>query len=264
MHLKKYVNFTKKTLEYNEYKYNAMAKKIHQDQEEANTIVYDDEQHSCPTQVPIPDADDHLRKYVCTDRGANGQSKRNSYERLNTDTMEPRDKECQCKAHPGRTRSRQYRTTSEGQTKTSPDTCPQASPMHPYIEALCQRTAEIMLHKLRSKPETSEMVQISNIDKQSGGEDDLDTEVDCFVQPDENNSLSNVATGGFDEGDLQSNQEMKPPIYRDNFPHESNRHLSQHFDFRETSFCNIPIHAQSDVKQNLELNAEEVKGTFCE
>ena len=260
MHLKKYVNFKKKTLEYNEYKYNAMAKKIHEDQEEANTVVYDDEQHSCPKQVPTPDADDHLHKYVCTDRGANGQSKRNSYERLNMDTMEPRDKECQCKAHPGRTRSRQYRTTSEGQTKTS---CPQASPMHPYIEALCQRTAEIMLHKLRSKPETSEMVQISNIDKQSGGKDDLDTKVDGFVQPDENNSLSNVATRGFDEGDLPSNKEMKP-IDRDSIPHETRCHLSQHFDFHETSFCNIPIHSQSDVKQDVELNDEEVDGTFCE
>ena len=230
IHLKKYMDFKKRLLDRPEYKCHPMEKctpnigsqsKIHEHREGANTAAYDEEQSSCPKHVPTPDVDNVLHQYVCTDRGADGQSKRNSYEMLNTDTMEPRHKVCQCKAHPKRARSRKCSTTWEGQTKNYFDTCPQTSSMHPYIEALCQRTAEIMLHKLRSKPETSEMVPISNSNRHIGSEDDLDTIVDGFVQPDENHSLSNVATGGFDEGDLHSNQEMKPPIDRDSFPHES-------------------------------------------
>ena len=263
IHLKKYMNYKKKTLECTDNKYNSREKKLHQDREGANTVVYDDEQSSCPNHVPILVAGNLSHKYVCTDRGANAESNRNSYERLNMDTMEPRDKVCQCKAHPGRARSRQYRTMWGGQPKTSPDTCSQTSPMPPYIEALCQRTAEIILQKLSSKPETNETVQIAKIDRQLGGKGVLDTIVDGFVRPDENNNLSNVATGGFDEGDFQSNKEMNP-FGRDSISHESGCHMPQHFDFHETSFCNIPIHSQSDVKQDAELNDEEVEGIFCE
>ena len=263
IHLKKYMNFKKKTLEYTEHDYNAMAKKIDEDQGRANNVVYDDEQNSPPKHFQTPDADNLSHKYVCTDRGADGQSKRNSYERLNMDTMEPRDKVCQCKAHPGRAKSRHYSTTWKDQTKMSPYTCPQTSAMNPYIESLCQRTAEIMLHKLSSKLETNEMVRISKIDRHIGGKDDLDTKVDGFVQPDGINSLSNVATGGFDEEDLQSNKEMKP-VGWSSIPHDSRYHLSQYFDFCGTSFCNIPLHAQSDVKQDAAQNEEEVEGAFRE
>ena len=266
------MDFKKRLFERTECKYHPVAEcqpkigpqsKIHKDQEEANTIVYDDEQSSSTKHLPTPDADNVLHRYVSTDRGANAQSKRNSYERLNKDTMEPRDKVCQCKAHPKHARSRQYRTTRECQTKTSPDTCSQTSSIHPYIEALCQRTAEIMLHKMRSKPETNEMVQISQINRHIGGKDDLDTIIDGFVHPDENNSLSNVATGGFDEADLLSNKGKKP-IGQDSTRHETGCHLSQYFDFCETSFCDISTHAQSDVKQDAEQTEEEVERICCE
>ena len=91
----------------------------------------------------------------------------------------------------------------------------------------------------------------------------LDTIVDGFAQPDEYNSLSNIATGGFDEGDLQSNKGKKP-VGQHSIPHESGYHLSQYSDFCETYFCNISIHAQSDVKQDVVENEEGVEGKFCE
>ena len=103
------MDFKKRLFERTECEYHPVAEcqlknrrqsKIHRDREGANTIVYHDEQSSCPKHVPVPDADNVLYKYVCTDTGANAQSKPNSYKKRNKDTMPPRDKVCPCKAHP--------------------------------------------------------------------------------------------------------------------------------------------------------------------
>ena len=276
IHLKKYMNFKKKSLEGTEQTSLPMTicqpqteeqSSICEQQQCEETVVDDEIQVLCNEQKmpclehsPTPNADDVLYKYMCIDKGANGQSKRNSYERLNKDTMEPRHKICQCRAHPGRTKTRKYRATLESQTKTSPETTP---PMHPYIEAICQRTAEIMLQQLRSKPTPNEMVQISTIDRHVDGKCGLGAMVSGFVQPYENEFCDEHRTGSFDQEGLQSCEQINT-IGRDSITYASGCHQSQHSGTCETSFCSFPVHVQSDVEQDTVQNEKRFEGTFCE
>ena len=262
IHLKKYMNFKEKSLEGTEQTYLTMAicqpqteeqSSIHEQQQCEKTILDDEIQYLCNKQKspclehnPTPDADDVSYKYMCIDKDANGQSKRNSYERLNKDTMEPRDKICQCRAHPGRMKTRKYSAALESQTKTLPETTP---PMHPYIEAICQRTAEIMLQQLRSKPTPNDMVQMSKIDRHVDGKCGLGAMVSGFVIPHENEFCDEHGTGSFDQEELQS-CEQNNTIGWDSITYASGCHQSQHSGTCETSLCNIPVHAQSDVEQD--------------
>ena len=137
------------------------------------------------THSPLPDLDNVIDKHMCTDRGTNDQSMRNSYERLNKDTMEPRDKVCQCKTHPGRAKSREFRTIKGKQQEIPPETYLQTSPTHPCIEAICQRTAQIVLQQLRCnfEPYGNEMVLISKNTKHDDAKVALDTTVSGHAQP---------------------------------------------------------------------------------
>ena len=112
------MNFKNKSLEGTEQIYHPMAisqsniegqSTTDEHQRGSNTIVDAElqyicvEEHiSCPKHSPTPDADNVQYKYTCINRNTDGQLKRDSYERLNKDTMEPRDMICLCKAHPGR------------------------------------------------------------------------------------------------------------------------------------------------------------------
>ena len=75
---------------------------IHDNKMGVNSVVHDqrqylgrEEQILYPKHGQKPNAEIIPVKDIFSDRGADGQSKRNSYEKLNNDTMEPRDKLCQ-------------------------------------------------------------------------------------------------------------------------------------------------------------------------
>ena len=272
IHLKKYMKFKKTSLENTDEIYQPMARcqpkieeqsKNYGNQEGQNTSVDDEEQSSCPKPGPMPDVDNVSYKSMCSDGDTNGRSKRNSYERLNKDTMEPHDKVCQCKAHPGRTRSREYRITWESKTETSTETCSQTSPMNQYIEAICQRTAAIMLHQLRSKSKPNEPVKNSQTDKHVDGKVGVSSMVGALALPNKNDMCGEHMAVSFDQGDLQSSEQMKT-IGQDNIPYESGCHQSQYPDICEASFCNISTHHQSGVEKVTERNEEEVEGAFCQ
>ena len=193
-----------------------------------------------------PDADNVLYKYICPGTGANDREKRNSYEWLNKDTMEPQGKVCQCKAHPKRVKSKRFSTTCEGQMKTVLATCPGTSPLHPHIEAICQRTAAIILQQMRSdpKPIEHEMVDMPDVHKHVDARGGLDTVLGDFAIPNEDENIRDYTVGGFDQGNVQSI--------------EARRRTGVDI-IVETSLSNIPIHGRGDLEQDTQEGEKEVE-----
>ena len=125
----------------------------HDDRLKVSSVVHDklrylgqEEQILYPKQGQKPDTENVPHKPIFTASGADGQSKRNSYEKLNNDTMEPRERYVSVKRiHSRRAKSTKYGTTRERQRETGSTLSPWTPPVHPYMEAFCQRTAAIMM-----------------------------------------------------------------------------------------------------------------------
>ena len=251
--LKKYMNFKNKSLEGTEQVYHPMAicqsniegqSTTHEHKQGANNVVDAELQYICnevhilcPKHSPTPDADNVQYKYTCINGNTDGQLKRNY--------------------------RRNYRTTCESQTKTSSETCSQTSPMLPYIEAICQMTAEIMLQQLKNKPTTNAIGQMSTIDRHVGGKAGFGTMVGGFARPNEKDISDEHMVGNLDQGDLPFSEQMMTTGHG-NIPYESGCQQSQFSYVCETAFSNIPVYYQSDVEQDTEENEEDVEGEFCE
>ena len=215
-----------------------------------------------------PNAENIPQTYIFSDKGADSQSKRNSYEKLNNDTMEPRDKQCQCKAHPGRARSMKYRRTWEKQQQTCSVPSQRTPPVHSYMEAFCQRTAEIMLEQLRRKPNLSEN-KMGNIykNRKVGVRGSQATAVGGFTHPSEDDICGSYDFGDFGRKDLLSSEDMRN-IGRDGISHGSSRHYSQYSDISEISHGDIPTIGQDagsrTLKQDTEEDDEYIGDEFCD
>ena len=87
-------------------KFGLRQSKIDVNQEEEKSVIDNENYVSQEEQIPYPtqsastNADNVIYKHKWRHRSTNNKSKRNSYERLNNDTMEPRENVCPCKAHP--------------------------------------------------------------------------------------------------------------------------------------------------------------------
>ena len=224
-----------------------------------------EEQILYPKHGQKPDAENVPHKLVFTASGADGQSKRNSYEKLNNDTMEPRDKICQCKAHPRRAKSMRYGTTCEKQREIDPVPSTWTPPVHPYMEAFCQRTAAIMIEQLRRKPKSSEheMGNIYKIHRNVDITRGQDTAVGDSTHSSEDKISGGFAIGDSGSEDLLSSEEMRN-FGRGGICHEPSRHHSQFSDISETSLCDIPTLVQYAVKQGIAEDGLEVEDGLCE
>ena len=245
---------------------------IHDNKIRVSSVVQDqrqylgrEEQILYPKHVQKPNAEIIPVKYIFSDRGADGQSKRKPYKKLNDDTMEPRDKKCQCKAHPGRARAIKYGTTWERQQETCSTPSPRTPPIHSYMEAFCQRTAEIMLEQLRRNPKSSEnkMGNTFKTHRAVGVRGNKDMAVGGLNHPSEDDICGSYAFGDFGREELLSSEDMRN-IGRDGISHESSRHHSQYSHFCETSLGDIPTLGQDTVKQDPEENDEYVEDELCE
>ena len=155
--------------------------------------------------------------------------------------MEPRDKICQCKAHPRRAKLMKYGTTCERQREAGSTPSPWTPPVHPYMEAFCQRTAAIMIEQLRRKPKSPEN-EIGNIYKIHRNVDitrGQDTAVGDFTHPSEDDIFGGFVVGNSGREDLLSSEEMRN-FGRGGISQEPSRHHSQTSDIIETSLCDIP------------------------
>ena len=246
--------------------------KARDDNIQVSSIVHDKLQHLGQEEQTLyrihgqkPDAENVPHKPIFTVSGADGQSKRNSYEKLNNDTMEPRDKICQCKAHPRRAKLMKYGTTCERQREAGSTPSQWTPPVHPYMEAFCQRTAAIMTEQLRRKPKSheNEMDNIYKIHRNFDITRGQDTAVGDFTHPSEDNIYGGFAVRNSGREDLLSSEEMRN-FGRGGVSQEQSRHHSQFSDIIETSLCDIPTLVQYAVKQDIEEDRDEVEDGLCE
>ena len=92
--------------------------------------------------------------------------------------------------------------------------------MLPYIEAICQRTAEIMLQQLKSKPTPNAIGQMCTIDRRVGGKAGFGTMVGGFARPNEKDISDEHMAGSLDQGDLPFSEQMMTTGHG-NIPYES-------------------------------------------
>ena len=240
----------------------------HGHKQEVKSVVEDvlhylgqEEQTSYAKLGPTLETYNVLPKHISSDSDADGQSKRNSYEKLNSDTMEPQDKICQCKAHPRRTKSKTYGRNWEAQQKNLPATSCKTPPVHPYMEAVCQRTAGIMLKQLSRRTQSceKEMDNMFKIGRHVDAKHGLRLQI---VESNENVICGEKTFGSIGQGDLQSNEEMRN-ISRYKVPYEMSGHQTRCSDFCETSFADIPFRGQGHFNQvTNEGHEQDVKEYF--